>query len=388
MATKSNDTVFGEIYELLLNGGFNNLASALETLLNQTMLIERQNHLGINQPYERGGHRQGQANGFKEKSVKTRVGTLDLNVPQTRHSDFYPASLEKGVRSERALTMTLAEMYIQGVSTRKVAEITESLMGTRVTSDQVSHATRKLDEELEAWRQRPLTEPYDYVYLDALYENVREGQQVVSQAIMVAIGVKPDGHRDLLGVHIGLSESEANWRDFLRSLQERGLSGVKLFISDDHAGLKAARITTFPTIPWQRCFFHLQQNAQSYVPSKSMKSEVGREIRDIIHAPNKEEAENRLRKFTQKYQQSAPKLAQWGEENIPESFAFFQFPAEHWSKIRTSNVLERVNREIRRRTRVINVFPNANAYLRLVSAMLIDISEKWLKEARYMPQAE
>ncbi len=360
------------------------------------MLIERQNHLGVNQPYERGDHRQGQANGFKEKSVKTRVGTLDLKVPQTRDSDFYPASLEKGVRSERALTMTLAEMYVQGVSTRKVADITEQLIGTRVTSDQVSRATKKLDEDLEAWRQRPLTASYDYIYLDALYENVREGRQVVSQAVMIAIGVKPDGHRDLLGVHkdvmtgkqVGLSESEVNWRDFLRSLQERGLSGVKLFISDDHAGLKAARITTFPTIPWQRCFFHLQQNAQSYTPSKSMKSEVGREIKDIIHAPDKEEAENRLRKFTQKHQQSAPKLSQWAEENIPESFAFFQFPVEHWSKIRTSNVLERVNREIRRRTRVINVFPNADAYLRLVSAMLMDVSEKWLKESRYMPQAE
>lgn len=196
MAIKNNGAVFDDIYELLLNGGFNNLASVLETLLNQTMLIERQNHLGVDQPYERGEHRQGQANGFKEKTVKTRVGVLDLKVPQTRHSDFYPSSLEKGVRSERALTMTLAEMYIQGVSTRKVADITEQLIGTRVTSDQVSRATKKLDEDLEAWRQRPLRESYDYVYLDALYENVREGQQVVSQAVMIAIGVKADGRRD------------------------------------------------------------------------------------------------------------------------------------------------------------------------------------------------
>lgn len=388
MTTKKNDIVFDKIYELLLDGGFENLASILETLLNQAMLVERQNHLGVEQPYERGEHRKGQANGFKDKSLKTRVGTLDLKIPQTRDSDFYPASLDKGVRSERALTMTLAEMYVQGVSTRKVAEITEQLVGARVTSDQVSRATKELDESLEAWRKRPLTEAYDYVYLDALYENVREGQQVVSQAIMIAIGVKPDGHRDLLGVHIGLSESEVNWRDFFRSLQERGLSGVKLFISDDHVGLKAARMAAFPSIPWQRCFFHLQQNAQSYVPSKSMKRVVGREIKDIIHAPSKEEAEVRLRKFVQKYKGSAPKLAEWAEENIPESFTFFQFPAEHWVKIRTSNMLERVNREIRRRTRVVNVFPNAEAYLRLVSAMLMDLSEKWLKESRYMPQAE
>ena len=388
MATKDNDTILNELYGLLSNGGFDNLAQVLQTLFNQAMLIERQNHLGIDQPYQRGCHRQGQANGFKDKTVMTRVGALDLKVPQTRDSDFYPTSLEKGIRSERALRMALAEMYIQGVSTRKVAEITEHLIGLNITSDQVSRATQALDESLEAWRQQKITASYEYVYLDALYEHVREGQHVVSQAIMIALGVRSDGHRDVLGVHIGLSESEVNWRNFFRSLQERGLSGVKLFISDDHSGLKSARMAEFPTVPWQRCFFHLQQNAQSYVPSQALKKIVAREIRDIICSPELSDAQERLQKFVRKYETKAPKLAQWAEENLPESFTFFQFPTEHWDKIRTSNLVERVNKEIRRRTRVIGVFPNSASYLRLASSLLIDLSEKWLKERRYMPRAE
>jgi transposase-like protein len=192
----------------------------------------------------------------------------------------------------------------------------------------------------------------------------------------------------LTGVHIGLSESEVNWRTFFRSLQERGLSGVKLIISDDHSGLKAARMAEFPAIPWQRCFFHLQQNAQSYVPNRTLKKTVAREIRDIVRSPDLDDAQGRLKRFVSKYEKKAPKLAQWAENDLPESFTFFQFPAEHWDKIRTSNVLERINKEIRRRTKVIGVFPNSGSYLRLASSILIDLSEKWLKEPRYMPQAE
>lgn len=388
MAMKEDNTILNDLYRLLSNGGFDNVGRILQTLLNQAMLIERQHHLGIDQPYARGNNRQGQANGFKDKTVKTRVGRLDLQVPQTRDSDFYPSSLEKGVRSERALRMALAEMYIQGVSTRKVAAITEELVGFNVTSDQVSRATQALDESLEVWRQQTITEPFEYVYLDALYENVREGQHVVSQAIMVAIGVNSNGRREVLGVHIGLSESEVNWRTFFRSLQERGLSGTKLIISDDHSGLKAARMAEFPTIPWQRCVFHLQQNAQSYVPNRALKKTIGREIRDIVRSPSLSDANERLKTFVMKYKDKAPQLAQWAEKNLPESFTFFQFPAEHWDKIRTSNLVERINKEIKRRTKVIGVFPNPASYLRLVSSILIDISEKWLKEPRYMPQAE
>ncbi len=364
-----------EVVELLAHDGFDSLGEAIRRIINEAMFLERQNHLGVG-PYERSEHRRGQANGYKSKTVQTRVGALDLDVPQVRDSSFYPSSLEKGLRSERALKIALAEMYIQGVSTRKVAKITEQLCGFEVTSTQVSRAAKDLDGVLEQWRNRPLG-VYPYVYLDARYEKVRHNGTVIGMAVLVAVGISTTGHRQVLGASVSLSEQEVHWRDFLRHLQQRGLYGVKLFISDAHEGLKAARTAVFPSVPWQRCQFHLQQNAQAYVPKQTMKKEVAHCIRSIFTAPSEEEAKRLLDQLLARYEKSAPRLVAWAETNIPEGLTAFQFPADHWRRIRTSNPLERTNKEIRRRTRVATIFPNEDSCLRLVSAVLMEISEEW-----------
>ena len=265
---------------------------------------------------------------------------------------------------------------MQGVSTRKVAAITEQLCGTEISSTQVSRATAQLDGILESWRNRPLGEIV-YLYLDARYEKVRQDGQIRDAAVLIASGVAPDGHRKLLGVSVSLSEQEIHWRAFLQSLVDRGLSGVQLIISDDHAGLKAARQAVFGGIPWQRCQFHLQQNAGAYVPRKEMLAEVAADIRTVFNAPDRPTAEAYLAKIVQKYAKSASRLADWLEKNIPEGLTVFAFPASHQRKIRTTNGLERVNREVHRRSQVVSIFPNESACLRLISAILMEIDEEW-----------
>ena len=226
------------------------------------------------QPYERTAARQGQANGFKPKTLTTRIGAITFQVPEVRPGlEFYPSSLEKGVRSEQALKLALTEMYVQGVSTRKVAAIVEELCGSSVSSTQVSQCTAKLDVELQAWRSRPLG-AFAYLVLDARYEKVRHGGCLVDCAILIALGVDPQGKRTILGVSAALSEAEVHWRQFLASLQQRGLQGVTFIVSDGHAGLSAARAAIFPAVPWQRCQFHLQQNAQAYVPRLELREKV------------------------------------------------------------------------------------------------------------------
>jgi transposase-like protein len=318
----------------------------------------------------------GHANGYKDKTVKTRVGDITFAVPQVREGGYYPEALEKGLRSERALTIALAEMYVQGVSTRKVAAIIERMCGSEVSSTQVSKAAAMLDEKLEKWRNCELGETV-YLYLDARYEKVRQDGQVRDAAVLIASGVIPDGHRKVLGVSISLSEHEIHWRTFLDSLVKRGLRGVKLIISDDHPGLKAARKAVYGGLPWQRCQFHLQQNAQAYVPRKDMQKEVAEDIRTIFNAPDRPMAENYLARAVKKYAETASRLADWMERNIPEGLTIFSFPAAHRRLIRTTNSLERLNREIRRRTRVVSIFPNEMAGLRLVSAILMEVSDEW-----------
>lgn len=327
MTCPDENSTFYDVLKLLTADGFSGMGEAARCLINLAMSLERQNHLGVG-PYERGDERNGHANGFKPKTVKTRLGELTFAVPQVRDSGFYPTSLEKGIRSERALKLALAEMYIQGVSTRKVAKITEELCGFEVSSSQVSRAAQELDPVFSQWRNRPLG-VFPYVFLDARYEKVRNNGAVVSTAVLVAIGVSEEGKRCVLGTSVAISEQEVHWREFLKSLQARGLHGVQLFISDAHEGLKAARTAVFPSIPWQRCQFHLQQNAQAYVPKQEMKIAVAADIRNIFNAPSKEEAERHLNQFMGKYAKSAPRLAAWAEENLTEGFTVFQFPAEH-----------------------------------------------------------
>jgi len=359
----------------IADGGLAALPDAFRLLLNAAMLLERQKFIGA-APYERTAERQAHANGFKDKTLQTRIGAIPVAVPQVREGGFYPQSLEKGIRSERALKLALAEMYVQGVSTRKVAAITEQLCGFEVSSAQVSRAAAELDTVLAAWRTRPLAE-YPYLYLDARYEKVRQDGQVRDAAVLIASGVDATGKRAVLGVSVALSEQELHWRTFLQSLVERGLRGVQLITSDAHAGLKAARLAVFGGVPWQRCQFHLQQNAQAYVPRQEMKKEVATAIRAVFTASSLHEAKRLLGETVQRYRSVAPKLATWMEENIMEGLMVFAFPEEHWRLVRTTNGLERLNQEIRRRTRVARLFPNEASCLRLVTAVVMEISEEW-----------
>ena len=370
------------LLEQICARGLDGIGDAVRLVVNAAMQYEREAHLQAS-PYERHPDRAGHANGYKPKTVQTRVGEITFDVPQVREGGFYPKALEKGLRSERALNLALAQMYVQGVSTRKVTRVVEELCGVEVTSTQVSRAAAELDEVLSAWRDRPLG-VCPYLYLDARYEKVRRNGQVADAAVLIAVGVDADGHRLVLGVSVSLSEHEAHWRNFLLSLVERGLSGVQLVISDSHAGLKAARCAVLGGVPWQRCQFHLQQNAQAYVPKQEMKGEVADDIRRIFNAASRSEADQLLKACVVKYEKAAPRLAAWMEENIPEGLTVFSFPEAHWRKIRTSNGVERLNQEIRRRTRVARLFPNEESLLRLVSAVLMEISDDWETDKRYV----
>lgn len=363
------------VVELLAENGFDGMAEAMQILFNEAMKLQRSAALGA-QPYERSDTRRGHANGFKPKTFGSRLGQLNLQIPQTRGVEFYPSVLERGERSERALKLAIAEMYVQGVSTRKVAAITEELCGLDVSSSQVSRASQMLDEELDAWRNRPLDE-FPYLILDARYEKIRHGGSVVPCAVLVAIGITPQGKRSILGVSVSLSEAEVHWRNFLASLQERGLHGVRYIVSDDHAGLKEARQGRFSGVPWQRCQFHLQQNAMQYVPKVAMREQVGDDLRNVFNAPDRSEAERQLQLLIRKYAKSAPKLAAWLETDLPEGLTVFGLPAAHRRKMRTTNMLERINKELKRRTRVATLFPNEASTLRLVSAVLSEITEEW-----------
>ncbi len=386
MTHENQSTRFEELLQLLSDHGFDGMAEAIEILMNEAMKLERAEVLGA-MPYQRTETRRGYANGFKSKTVNSRLGRLQLNVPQTRDVEFYPSALERGERSERALKLAVAEMYVQGVSTRKVAAITQELCGLDISSTQVSRASELLDEELQGWRERPL-ERVPYVILDARYEKVRHGGSVRDCAVLIAIGILENGQRSVLGVSVSLSEAEIHWRTFMRSLMDRGLHGVQMIVSDDHAGLKQARQACFPGVAWQRCQFHLMQNAMHYVPKVSMRTEVTTDLRSVFNAPDRHEANRLLAQLVEKYQDSAPDLSSWLESDVPEGLTVFELPSTHRRRLRTSNMLERINQEIKRRTRVATLFPNEASLLRLVSAILSEISDDWETGKVYltMPQ--
>ena len=372
--------------ESLMGAGFEGLPDAIRLLLNAAMRMERERFLRAGE-HERTPSRTGYANGYKDKTVTTRMGPITFDVPQVRDTGdraFYPSALERGLRSERALKLALAEMYVQGVSTRKVAAITEQLIGTSVSSAQVSRAAAELDACLESWRNRALGE-FHYLLVDARYEKVRIEGGVRDAAVLVAVGIDREGRRQVLGVSVSLSEQEVHWRTFFQSLVSRGLMGVRLIVSDSHAGLKAARLAIFGGVPWQRCQFHLQQNAQAYVLRQVNKQEVAITIRGIFNASSRTEADQLLRRAVERYQEKEPKLAAWMEENLSEGLTVFSFPVEHHRCLRTTNCLERLNQEIKRRTRVARLFPNEASCLRLVTAVVMETSDDWQTGKRYLP---
>lgn len=305
--TQIQDKTMRDITTALIDNGFEGAVPQVMTaLLNEAMLSEREAHLQA-KPYERSENRQGYANGFKDKTLNTRYGSLNVRVPQTRETDFYPECLEKGLRSERALYATLATMYIEGVSTRKVTKILEKMCGISVSSSQVSRCTARLDEQLRAWRDRPLGE-FKYIIPDARYETVRYNVHAKNLAIIWAIGITKEGKKEVLGITVSLSEAEVHWRDFFTSLCARGLIGVNYVVSDDHVGLKKALKAVFPSVTWQRCQFHLGQNAQGYIAKKHHKPKVAQDIRDIGQAPDLHAAQHQLKRFIEKWEVSEPKL--------------------------------------------------------------------------------
>jgi transposase-like protein len=272
---------------------------------------------------------------------------------------------------------------VQGVSTSKVTKITEELCGCQISSSDVSRAMALLDEELDKWRTRPLGS-IKYLILDARYEKVREAGCVRDCAVLVAIGVDAEGHRSVLGVSVSLSEAEAHWREFFKSLLARGLHGLELIVSDAHAGLKEARQACFGSVPWQRCQFHLLKNALQHVPKEELKREVIADLQAVLEASDQATAEEHLKRVVRKYEPLAPKLAAWMEANVPESLTVLRLPPAHRRRLRTTNMLERLNRELKRRTRVASLFPNDASLLRLVTAILVEISEEWETGKRYV----
>jgi putative transposase len=374
---EQNSSALADIVNLVVEQGCDGLPAALAALINEAMKIERARALQA-QPYQRCPDRQGYANGFKPKNLQSRVGPLALSVPQVRGGiAFYPNCLEKGLRSERALINALAQMYVQGVSTRRVAAILTELCGTDdITSTQVSRAAATLDAELELWRQRPLS-AITYLILDARYEKVRVDGQVRNIALFTATGIAPDGKRTILGLSTCLSEAETHWRSFLQNLLQRGLRGLHLITSDNHPGLTAALRAVLPSVPWQRCQFHLQQNAAHHCPKESLKADLAKDLRRLFDTTSRAEADTALRDLVARHRKERPALADWLEQNVPESLTVFSLPEPHRVRLRTSNAQENLNRQIRRRTCVVGIFPNPESLLRLSSAILVEISEEW-----------
>ena len=376
--TQANNSVFDVVVEQLISEGPDAMRPVLTALLNEAMKIEREQFLGASH-YERSEDRQGFANGYQAKRIDTQAGTLNLSIPKTaQHGDdpFYPQSLERGLRSQRAMMLTVAEMYVTGVSTRRVEKVMKSMGIENISSTQVSRANKQMDEALNVWRDRPLGK-ISYLIVDARYEKVREGHQVIDMAVLSAVGVMPCGRRSVLGTAVALNEAEVNWRAFLKDLIDRGLHGLEFIVSDDHSGLKAARKAVFPGIPWQRCQFHLAQNAIHHAPSHKIKQRIGGELRNVWNAPNIATAQANLNALVKQYQEKHPHLSEWLENNVPEGLNAFALPERHQKKMRTSNSIERtVQQELKRRTRLVRVFPNREALLRLVSAILIEIDDR------------
>lgn len=383
--TAVNDTEMTEMLQTLMNEGMQGFPAVMARMYNLAMQFERELHLGAGK-YERTEERTGYANGYKPKTVQTAAGKLRLQIPQVRDSErpFYPKSLERGSRSDRALKMAVAEMYIKGVSTRKVQDVFAELCDADITADQVSRAMRELDGELGNWRNRRIG-CVKILFADATYHKVRVDGVVVSTATFIVTGVLEDGHRSILAVDSDQSENEVHWRRVLKGLNDRGMHGVKLVVSDSHDGLKAARETMLPGVPWQRCQMHLQRNAQVYVTKAALKNEVAADIRSVFNAPSQEDAKRILAQIVEKYSKTQSKLAAWMEDNIPEGLTVFAFPAAVRQFLRTNNMEENLNKQIKMRTRLIPAFPNVASLLRLVSAICVEISDEWeTNNYRYM----
>jgi len=360
------------------------LRGLVERTLQVVLEEELTAHLGAER-YERSGERRGYRNGFKPRTLTTRVGTLELLVPQDRDGTFSTELFGRYQRTEQALVLSLLEMYIQGVSTRKVAAITEQLCGARFSKSQVSALAGRLDAELAAWGERPLTAPsYPYVWVDARYEHVRIDGRVVSQGVLLVSGLRgDDGKREILGVAVADTESEATYQELFRALKARGLSGARLVISDDHAGLRQAIIRQFQGAGWQRCQVHFTRNLLGQV-AQTKRAILAAGLREVFAAPTYSQAMGVARRLAEQWRSSHPRVAEQLEEEVDACLSCLSFPAEHQARIRTTNGMERLSQELKRRTRVVRIFPNRESCLRLVSALAMEQSDEWISGRRYL----
>jgi len=356
--------------------------AALEALLQAALEAEMTEAIGAEKG-ERTETRLSYRSGYYGRSLITRVGTLELRVPQDRLGRFSTDLFARYQRSEKALVGTLAEMYVQGVSTRKVKAVTEALCGHSFSASAISAVNKSLDEALHKFAERRLAEPFPYLILDARYEKVREGGIIASQAVMIAVAVDGEGRRQVLAVELANRESRSSWRDFLTRLKQRGLFGVEFVVSDDHEGLKGAISEVLPGAAWQRCYVHFLRNALDYVPRK-VDDDCLQELRWIYDRRELTEVRRDIAQWLSKWQGKYPKLCDWAEDNIEETLTYYRLPLAHHKHMKSTNMLERLNQEIKRRTHVVRIFPNTESCLRLVRALAVETHENWLEGTRYL----
>lgn len=357
------------------------LKELVQTVVQHTLEAQIARHLGA-QPYERTGGRLGHRNGTKPRTMKTRLGELEMAVPQVREGGFRPTLFERYQRTEKALLMTLQEMFVKGVSTREVNEVLEAMGGFEVSPGLVSRAAAELDEQIRKWRERPLeAHEYPYLLVDARYEKVRRGGRIESMAVLVICGIDEEGRRDVLGYWLGDSESEATWGEAFGELKERGLRGVELVVSDAHQGIRKALAKHFQGACWQRCQVHLMRDLLNKASWKDYK-ELARDLRAIYASEEKEQCLATAEAVASKWEKRLPKLAKTLREGVEDTLAVLAFPREHRRRLRTTNLVERQNREFRKRSRKVSIFPNESSCLRLFGAMCQELSEKWQGEPK------
>ena len=381
MTTSKHKTKLNQT-EALVAGDRDLMKSLLKEALQEVLEGEMTEFLGAS-PSERTEGRQGYRAGYYGRNLVTRIGKLELRVPRDRNGEFSTALFERYARSEKALVAALAEMYVQGVSTRKVKAITEELCGHSFSASAISSINKGLDESLARFANRQLDEAYPYLILDARYEKVRESGVIRSQAVLIAIGINWEGQRQVLAVEMANRESLTSWKEFLLRLKERGLSGVEFVVSDDHAGLKKAISEVLTEAAWQRCYVHFLRNALDYLPRKA-DDDCLQELRWIYDRRDIQEAGRDLSAWILKWQTKYPKLADWVESNIGETLTFYRLPRVHHKHLKSTNMLERLNEEIKRRTRVVRIFPNMDSCLRLIRALCVETHETWLEDSRYL----
>jgi putative transposase len=356
--------------------------AALEALLQAALEAEMTEAVGAAKG-ERTETRLAYRSGYYGRSLITRVGTLELRVPQDRLGRFSTEMFERYQRSEKALVGSLAEMYVQGVSTRKVKAVTEALCGHSFSASAISAVNKTLDAALHKFAERRLAEPFPYLILDARYEKVRESGIIVSQAVLIAVAVDGEGRRQVVGVELANRESRSSWRDFLLGIKERGLFGVEFVVSDDHEGLKQAIREVLPGAAWQRCYVHFLRNALDHLPRK-LADDCVQELRWIYDRRDLAEVRRDIAAWLSKWQAKHSKLCDWVEENIEETLTYYRLPLPHHKHMKSTNMLERLNQEIKRRTHVVRIFPNTESCLRLVRALAVETHENWLEGTRYL----